>query len=42
LIFYLLESDSPTGDLGKDLLGSGSPDEWFRVVVVCFQVVLDR
>jgi hypothetical protein len=40
--FHLLESDSSTGDLGEDLLGGGSPDECFRVVVVSFQVVLDR
>jgi hypothetical protein len=42
LIFHLMESDSSTGNLSEDLLGSSSPDEWFRVIVVSFQVILDR
>ena len=33
--------DSPAGDLGEDLLGGSGPDEWLRVVVAGFQVVLD-
>jgi len=41
LIFHLLEGDPSAGDLGEDLLGGGGPDEWFWVVVVGFQVVLD-
>jgi hypothetical protein len=42
LILHFLERDSSAGDLGEDLLGGGGPHEWFRVVVVDFQVVLDR
>ena len=39
---HLLEGDPSTGNLGEDLLGGGGPHEWFRVIVVDFQVVLDR
>src|ERR1700712_385474 len=41
LTLHLLEGNPSAGDLGEDLLSGGGPHEWFRVVVVGFQVVLD-
>lgn len=42
LIFHLLKGYSSVGDFGEGLRGSGDSHEWFRVVVVGLQVVLNR
>ena len=42
MIFHFLEGDPSAGDLGEDLFSGRGPDEWFWVVVVGFQVVLNR
>src|SRR3977135_1683443 len=39
---HLFEGDASASDLGEDLFGGGGPEEWFRVVVVHAEVVLDR
>ena len=36
-----LKRDAPAGDLGEDVLAGGGPYEWFGVVVVRGEVVLD-
>jgi len=36
-----VECDTSTGDFGDDVVGGCRPDEWFRVVVVDFEVFFD-